>query len=103
MLENFEKASIIIEESNDLTDLVNNRAKLLEPGGKRMLKERSDNSTPLIEDPSYFNPLILNKGHTLRGRDLLEIEEEVKNNCKERQVTVTIPLDALDVEYYHEN
>jgi hypothetical protein len=87
---------------------MNNREKLLEPGGKSLIKERSDNSIPLIEDPSHFNPLILNKGRTLRGRDLLEIEEddeeeEVKYNCKELQVTVSIPLEALDVQCHNEN
>jgi hypothetical protein len=72
------------------------------------MKERSDKSIPLIEDPSHFNPLILNKGRTLRVRDLLKVddndeEEKVKHNCKELQVTVSTPFEALDVQCHHEN
>jgi hypothetical protein len=99
---------MIKEDSKDLSELVNNREKLLEPGGKRSMKEHSDRSMPLIEDPTHFNPLILNKGRTLRGRDLFEVEEddeeeEVKHNCNELQVTVSIPLEALDVQCHNEN
>ena len=72
-LKNFEMASMIREDNNDLSELVYNREKLLEPGGKRAIKGNSDKSIPLIEEPSYVNPLILNKGKTLRGRDLLEV------------------------------
>jgi hypothetical protein len=96
---------MIVEDSNDLSELANNREKLLEPGGMKFIKEHSDKSIPLIGDPSQFNPLILNKGRTLRGRDLLEVEEdkeeELKHNHKELQVTVSIPLEALDVERHH--
>ena len=96
---------MIIEDNNDLSELVYNREKLLEPGGKRAIKESQDKFIPLIEDPSYNNPLILNKGKTLQGRDLLKVceDEEVKLNCKELQVTVCNPLEALDVDGHHEN
>ena len=64
---------MIIEDNNYLSELVYNREKLLEPGGKKAIKESSDKFIPLIEDPSYNNPLIFNKGKTLRARDLLEV------------------------------
>jgi hypothetical protein len=65
-------ASMIRKDNNDLSELVFNRHNFLEPS-MRAMKGSSDKSIPLIEDPSYSNPLILNKGKTLRGRDLLEV------------------------------
>jgi hypothetical protein len=42
---------MIVEDSNDLSELANNREKLLEPGGMKFIKEHSDKSIPLIGDP----------------------------------------------------
>ena len=95
---------MIREDNNDLSELVYNRHNFLEPG-MRAMKEISDKSIPLIEDPSYSNPLILNKGKTLQGRDLLEVQEdeEVKLNCKELQVTVSNQFEAFDVNGHNES